>query len=273
MRLSRIIFYSLMSALANLTCFNQTTMAKDLATIDDVAISVESATSALKALGPQGEMVLANPELRKRFVDHMVNSFLVAQKARAEGFDKKPEFQARLADVTTQLLAGEYMDAMIAKKTSDKDVKSWFNSNRKLFSKREIHAMHILCENETDAQKALAEAQKSPADFEKIAKKYSKDKTVDLGFFGPGRMVPEFERAAFATKPGTITSSPIKTNFGWHVIKVLETRGSDNVAFDTVKDDVRRKYRQKIQEELIHDLRSKKKIAINEQFLKEIKLP
>lgn len=269
----KTMFYSLISVWANLTFFHQTTMAKDLATIDDVTISVESATSALKALGPQGEMVLANPDLRKRFVDHMVNSFLVAQKARTDGFDKKPEFQARLADVTTQLLAGEYMDAMIAKKTFDKDVKNWFASNKKLFSKREVHAMHILCENEANAKTALSEAQKSPADFEKIAKKYSKDKTVDLGFFGQGRMVPEFERAAFATKPGNITSSPVKTNFGWHVIKVLETRGSDNVAFDAVKDDVRRKYRQKIQEDLIHDLRSKKKIAINEQSLKEIKLP
>jgi peptidyl-prolyl cis-trans isomerase C len=78
---------------------------------------------------------------------------------------------------------------------------------------------------------------------------------------------------AFATKIGTIASAPVKTNFGWHVIKVLETRGSDNVAFDAVKDDARRKYRQRLQEELIHDLRSKKKIAINEQSLKEIKLP
>jgi peptidyl-prolyl cis-trans isomerase C len=273
MNLSRIVALQTVTAWVALTCLNTTIMAKDLATIDDATISVESATSALKALGPQGEMVLANPELRKRFVDHIVNSFLVAQKARAEGFDKKPEFQARLADVTTQLLAGEYMDAMIAKKTADKDVKNWFNSNKKLFSKREIHAMHILCEDENTAKKALAEVQNSPADFEKVAKKYSKDKTVDLGFFGSGRMVQEFERVAFATKPGTIAPAPVKTNFGWHIIKVIETRGSDNVAFDAVKEEVRRKYRQKIQEDLVHDLRSKKKIAINEQSLKEIKLP
>lgn len=273
MNVSRSVALHVLIAWAALPCLNPTASAKDLATIDDATISVESATSALKALGPQGDMVLASPELRKRFVDHMVNSFLVAQKARAEGFDKKPEFQARLADVTTQLLAGEYMDALIAKNTSDKELKNWFNTNKKLFSKLEIHAMHILCERETDAKKALEDVQKSPADFEKIARKYSKDKTVDLGFFGPGRMVPEFERAAFATKPGAITSSPVKTNFGWHVIKVLETRGSDHVAFDAVKEDVRRKYRQKIQEDLIHDLRSKKKIAIHEQSLKEIKLP
>lgn len=273
MNASRNKCFHALTALAALTCLSTAATSKDLATIDDVVISVESATSALKALGPQGDMVLANPELRKRFVDHMVNSFLVAQKARAEGFDKKPEFQSRLADVTAQLLAGEYMDAMIAKKTTDKDLKNWFNSNKKLFSKREIHAMHILCEDEANARKALSEVQKSPGDFETIAKKYSKDKTVDLGFFAPGRMVPEFERAAFATKPGTINPAPVKTNFGWHVIKVLETRGSDNVAFDAVKEDARRRYRQKIQEDLIHELRSKKKIAINEQSLKEIKLP
>jgi peptidyl-prolyl cis-trans isomerase C len=248
-------------------------LGKDLATIDGTSISVESVTAALKALGPQGEMVASNPELKKKFIDHMVNSALVAKKAKSEGFDKTPQFQARLADMTTQLLAGEYMDSIAAKKTTDKDLKAWFNQNKTRFSKKEVHALHILCEDETKAKAALNDALEAKAEFTELAKKYSKDKTVDLGFFGQGRMVPEFETAAFNTKVGTVHPQPVKTQFGWHVIKVLETRGEESVAFEKVKLDVARKYRQKLQEDLILDLRKKSKIAVNEQFLRDVKIP
>lgn len=251
----------------------QTLAAKDLATVDGTVISVESVMSALRALGPQGEMVVSNPELKKRFVDHLVNSLLVAKRARSEGFDKSNEFKKRLADMTNQLLAGEYMDAVIAKKTSEKSLRTWFNENQARFSKQEVHALHILCESETTAAEALKEAQKNPSEFAAVAKKYSRDKTIDLGFFGRGRMLPEFEHAAFSTPAGTIYKTPVKTSFGWHVIKVLETRGEKSVSFDSVKSDVAKKYRQKLQEELIHELREKSKIAINEQSLKDIKLP
>jgi len=248
-------------------------LSKELAKVDNIVISTESAASALRALGPQGEMVLSNPELRKKFIDHMINSQLVARKAKAEGFEKNPAFQARLADVTVQLMAGEYMDHMLAKKSSEKSIKSWFDQNKQLFSKREIQAMHILCSDESTASKVLAEVEQSPAEFEKVAKKYSADKTIDLGYFGHGQMAPEFEQAAFSTKVGAIYSKPVKTSFGWHVIKVLAERGDDDVKYETVKVEAARKYRQKLQEDFIRELRGKSKIAINELSLKEIKLP
>jgi peptidyl-prolyl cis-trans isomerase C len=247
--------------------------AAELAKVDDVVISTESFEAALKALGPQGAMVAGNPELRKRFLDHMVNSALLARKARAEGFDKDPKFIARLADMTAQLLAGEYMDRHVEKKSGDKEIRDWFEKNKSLFSKKEIHAKHILTDSEDTARTALAEATAKPADFDAIAKKYSKDKSIDLGFFGHGKMVPEFEAAAFGQKPGTISAKPVKTNFGWHVIYVIETRGDDKIAYDSVKQDVQRRYRQAVQEELVHELRAKSKIAVNEQTLKEIKAP
>lgn len=248
-------------------------MAGEIAKVDDLVITSETVAAAMKALGPQGEMVAANPELRKRFVDHMINSALIARKAKADGFEKDAKFQARLADVTSQLLAGEYLDRSIEKKTGDKETRAWFEKNKKLFSKKEIHAKHILCEDEPTAKKALEEATKKPGEFDKIAQKYSKDKSVDLGFFGHGRMVPEFEAVAFATKPQTIADKPVKTTFGWHVIYVIETRGEENVAFESIRTEVSRRYRQSLQEEIVHELRAKSKIAINEQNLKEIKLP
>lgn len=250
-----------------------TSFAAELAKVDEVVITTEGFASALKALGSQGEMVASNPELRKRFLDHVINSQLVARKAKVENFDKDPKFQARLAEVTTQLLAGEYMDQVVEKKSSEKEIKTWFESNKQQFASKEVHAFHILCEDEATAKKALEEVTKAPKDFEKIAKKYSKDKTVDLGFFGHGRMVPEFEKVAFEIPKGTIHPEPVKTTFGWHIIKVVDIKGDGDVKYEQVKAEVAKKYRQKVQEDLVHDLRGKSKIAINEQSLKEIKLP
>jgi peptidyl-prolyl cis-trans isomerase C len=248
-------------------------MSSELAKVDDTVISTESYESALRALGSQGAMVASNPDLRKRFLDHMVNSTLLAKKAKSEGFDKDPKFQARLADMTAQLLAGEYMDRLIEKKSGDKEVREWFEKNKSLFSKKEVHAKHILADSEDVALKALAEVSKKPSEFDAVAKKYSKDKTIDLGFFGHGKMVAEFESAAFAQKSGSIAPKPVKTSFGWHVIYVLETRGEDSVAYDAIKPEVQKRYRASIQEGIVHELRAKSKIAINEPALKEVKAP
>jgi peptidyl-prolyl cis-trans isomerase C len=247
--------------------------AGELAKVDDIVITSEAFTSSIKALGSQGEMVASNPELRKRFLDHMINSQMVARKAKAEGFEKNPRYQARLAEVAQQLLAGEYMDHLIEKKSSEKEIQTWYEANKQLFSSKEVHAHHILCADEATAKTALAEVNAKPADFDKIAKKYSKDKNIDLGFFGHGRMLPEFEKVAFSTNKGTISQSIAKTTFGWHVIKVTDVKGDVDVKYETVAQEVSRKYRQRAQEDLVHELRGKSKIAINEQSLKEVKLP
>jgi peptidyl-prolyl cis-trans isomerase C len=247
--------------------------AGELAKVDDTVITTEAFQASIKSLGSQGSMVASNPELRKRFLDHMINSQLVSRKAKVDGFEKDPKFQARLAEMTQQLLAGEYMDQLIEKKSTEQNLKAWFESNKEQFSNKEIHAYHILCADEATAKKALEEVNKTPADFDKVAKKYSKDKTVDLGFFGHGRMVPEFDAVAFNTKKGTISQTIAKTTFGWHVIKVTDTRGGDDVKYESVKKDVEHKFRQKTQEDLVRDLRDKSKIAINDQALKDVKIP
>jgi peptidyl-prolyl cis-trans isomerase C len=251
------------------TCHGAVT-AGELAKVDDMIISSESFVSSVKSLGSQGDMISANPDLRKRFLDHMINSLLVAKKASSEGFDNDPKFKARLAEVASQLLAGEYMDRLVEKKSTEKDAKAWFNDNGQLFSNLEIHAHHILSADEESAKKALDEVKKHPEDFDKIAKKLSKDKTSDLGFFRRGHMVPEFDKAAFSTPKGTINPSVVKTTFGWHVIMVSDTRGDDKVDFDAVKPEVTRKFRQKIQEDFVHELRGKSKVVINEKTLKEV---
>lgn len=245
----------------------------ELAKVGDATVTTENYANALKALGQQGEMVAANPDLKRRFLDHVINSRLVADEAKRSGFDKDPGYQARLADMAQQLLAGEYMDKKLDKDLTDAAVKKYFDAHKDEFSKKEVRASHILVDSEDTAKKLLAEAKKPGADFDAISKKNSKDKTADLGFFARGRMVPEFDKVAFATAKGTIHPTPVHTQFGWHVIKVTDIKGDDKTDFAAVKDEVKKRARTQMQEDMVHDLRSKTKVVLNEEQLKDFKLP
>jgi peptidyl-prolyl cis-trans isomerase C len=228
-----------------------------LATVNGEKITEQDIARALKGMGRQGEMVSANPELKKKFLDHFINSKLVANQAKKEGFESNAVFQQHLKEVTEQLLAGDFMDHYISAKANDVHLEKFFNDNKESFSKKEIRASHCLVESEAEAKKILLELRAKPSQFDDIAKKHSKDKSVDLGFFGHGKMVPEFEKAAFSLKKGEISKDPIKTTFGWHIIKVTDERGDMAVKFTEVKGEVASKYRAQLQESLMKDLRSK----------------
>jgi peptidyl-prolyl cis-trans isomerase C len=125
----------------------------------------------------------------------------------------------------------------------------------------EVHARHILLASEDDAKKALARV-KGGEDFAKVATELSKDPAGeggDLGWFTKDRMVPEFSAVAFTLEPGQI-SDPVKTQFGWHIIKVEEKRMKTFPSYDQLKEQALRYVSQKAQSELIADLRSKAKI-------------
>ena len=106
----------------------------------------------------------------------------------------------------------------------------------------EVHARHILVKSKEDAEAVIKQLD-GGADFETVAKEKSTGPSGpqggDLGFFGPGQMVPAFEKAAFALKPGEYTKQPVQTQFGWHVIKMEGRRAAEKPSFDQVKDQVR----------------------------------
>ena len=109
----------------------------------------------------------------------------------------------------------------------------------------EVHAKHILVDNEADAKKVIAELN-GGADFAALSKQYSKDPSAaeqggDLGFFKKDEMVPEFATAAFALQPGQITQTPVHSQFGWHVILLVERRPAAPPTFDKAREELRQK--------------------------------
>lgn len=171
---------------------------------------------------------------------------------------------------------------------TDQEIKDFYEQNKDAFKRpAQIHARHILVKVDEDAGKKAwqkahdkaveirQKAVKDGTDFAELAKKTSdgpsKSRGGDLGWFGRGRMVPEFEEAAFALKKGEV-SEPIRTQFGWHVVKKVDEREAGSIAYEDVKAQLENKLRnQRVQEALqglLSDLRSKKKIELHPENVK-----
>jgi peptidyl-prolyl cis-trans isomerase C len=140
--------------------------------------------------------------------------------------------------------------------------KVYEDASKQITGEQEVHARHILVETEDDA-KAVEEELKKGADFAELAKKKSKDPGAsdggDLGFFTKDQMVPEFSAVAFALEPGKV-SDPVKTQFGWHVIKVEEKRSRKAPDFDQVKGQIETYVTRKAQADYVAKLRQTAKV-------------
>ncbi len=207
------------------------------------------------------------PEVRGPARDEYVLSFLtdmtlLAKAAEAQKIDQTPEFQNRLAYARTKALmealmmqeAKKAVSAELKRKTYDELVKS-------APADMEVHARHILVDDEAKA-KDIAKRAKAGEDFSKLAKENSKDSAEDggdLGYFTKDQMVPEFAEAAFKLEKGQV-SDPVKTQFGWHIIKVEDKRQKPVPAYEQVEDQVEQYLVRKAQADMVTKLRADAKI-------------
>ena len=214
---------------------------KVLAIVDGREVKVSDVHSLMQNLG-QNAAQFQGPEGEAHLLNEIVAQELLYSEAVEKDLAKEDEFQKVLKQMEKSLLiqyaANELMTSV---KVDDAEAKAFFDSNPDLF-KAEVaaKAKHILVEDEETANKALA-AIKGGMSFADAAKEYStcpsKEQGGELGEFTRGRMVPEFEEAAFNMTPGEI-SEPVKTQFGYHVIELDSITNPEEVSFDDVKDQV-----------------------------------
>jgi len=175
---------------------------------------------------------------------------LIQQSALQQAFgDEVPQRVAlSLENERRQLLAGEEIERIMAGAASDADLKAAYDAAYgEGYDAREFNAAHILVETEEEAKAIKAELD-GGADFAALAKEKSTGPSGpnggDLGWFEKGMMVPEFEEAVTALEPGQV-SDPVKTQFGWHVIVLNDSRTKEAPAFDTVREELAGELRQK----------------------------
>jgi peptidyl-prolyl cis-trans isomerase C len=235
---------------------------KVLASVDGVPITQEDFNEAMADIGPGLPEKLEGAERQKYVLDYLIDLKLVAKKAEADKLDAGADFARRLAYYHDKLAMETLLTTVAKSATTEEAERAAYEVAAKAQPpEQEIHARHILLPDEESAKAALARV-KAGEDFAKVATELSKDpggEGGDLGWFTRDRMVPEFADAAFKLEPGQI-SEPVKSQFGWHIIKVEEKRMKTFPPFDQVKEQAAHYVAQKAQSDLITSLRKDAKI-------------
>ena len=179
---------------------------------------------------------------RRALAEYLIDNALFAEAAIAAKIAADPAFEEQMQYVRRRLLREQYFEKQLKGAISEADAKKIYDQRvAQLKSENEVAARHILVDNEEKAKEILAKI-KAGGDFAALAKENStdtgsKEQGGFLGYFGRGQMVPEFEKAAFTMIKGQV-SEPVKTNFGWHIIKLEDRRRKPPPSFDEVKETI-----------------------------------
>lgn len=212
-------------------------MAENLAVVNGVKIPASKAEPYVTQAKAQGQQ--DTPQLRAMIKERIVGMEVMTQEALKSGLDKKDEIKSLLEAARQQVLINGLLRDYVAKNpVSDTDVKAEYEKAKAQAGDLEYHTYHILVEKEDDA-KAIISKLKAGAKFDELAKQ-SKDpgsaaKGGDLDWASPNSFVPPFAAALKGLKKGQFTETPVKTDFGYHVIKLDDTRAAKIPAFDEVK--------------------------------------
>ena len=218
---------------------------KILASVAGKPITEEEVARFIDALGERGSMY-NNPEGHKVVLEELIAHQLFLADAKKSLLEYEDGFKQRLAQIKDRLLVDYAMEKLLGKITvSDTDVKAYYDAHEnEMKSGETVAASHILVEDEATANELLVKIKAGDISFEDAAKANStcpsKENGGSLGTFGKGQMVPEFEKACFEMQVGEI-SAPVKTQFGYHLIRLDAKNAAETLPFDMVKEEIRRR--------------------------------
>ena len=212
---------------------------------------------------PREYQALPMEQIYPALLTSLIDSKLVAADARKNELNKDPAFQAQLQQVTDQLLERFAVRQVIEKALTDEKLRARYDAKYAGGGAQEIKARHILLKTNDDAVAVIKELN-GGADFATLAEKRSTGPSApqggDLGYFGEGQMVPEFEQAAFALDKGAYTKEPVKTQFGFHVILVEDKRKAPAPTFEESAEELRQELAQEAGAKYVDQLRETAKI-------------
>ena len=199
----------------------------------------------------------------KRVINELISRELVYQDAMKKGLDKDKEVKAKLEAVRQNLILGAALQkAMTSPAISDDELKKMYDARVSEFNVKEYKARHILVKTKDEADKIVTELDMG-GDFAELAKKKSTGKNGgDLGWFAPQQMVPEFGQAVSQLEKGKYTKSPVKTQFGWHVIKLEDSRSATPPSFEEVKPQLKKVAEQSRANDYLQSLKAKADIKV-----------
>jgi peptidyl-prolyl cis-trans isomerase C len=215
-----------------------------VAKVDGFEIRLSDVTELGQAL-PEEMRGLPPTMIYPLLVDQLVDKQALLKLAKKRGLERDPGVIQQVARAQEQAMQNAVMAADVSPLVTEEALRArWQRDIAGKPGEEEVRARHILVASEADAVKVITELKRG-GDFAALAKTRSSDPGAaqggDLGFFKRGEMVPEFADAAFSLKPGQVSEKPVKTQFGWHVIRAEERRVGAPAAYDTVRDELRQK--------------------------------
>ncbi|MBO0143874.1 peptidylprolyl isomerase [Agrobacterium sp. Ap1] len=245
---------------------------KVVAKVGTLEITQSELDLAVQNLDPQLAQ-LPDEQKKVAALSGAIDVKLLASGALAEGVNKTDDFKKRMSYIGDRELHNAFFRKHVVEATTDEEVKARYDKEIAALPKQEeVKAAHILVKTEDEAKAIIAKLDKGE-DFAKLAKENSQDSNKDdggdLGWFGPGRMVPEFEEAAFGLEKGAYTKAPVKTQFGFHIIKVEDKRDAPPPAFDQVKDQVKQLVMRDKYVAILEKAKAEQKVEITDEALKK----
>lgn len=242
-------------------------MAGVVARVDGIEITDEDVAIAMEDIGSTLPQQMSPDQRQEYVVNYLIDLKITSKKAEADKLDQGAVFERKMAYFRDKARMQALLDDIKTKATTDAEIKKVYDEAAKAQgSETEVKARHILVETEEQARTVLRRV-RGGEDFAKVATEASKDPGSpggDLGWFTKERMVPEFAEMAFKTAPGQI-SEPVKSRFGWHVIKVEDRRTQQFPPLASVRDQVERFIARRAHTEAIEGLRKAAKIEQIEQ--------
>lgn len=193
-------------------------------------------------------------------LEQVINGKIIAAKTKNVNLDSNEKVKQQMAEARQQITRFVYLEEQVDKRVTEERIKKLYDEQLAKFPDvEEIKARHILVKEESKAKDLIRQLDKG-ANFEELAKANSTDATAknggDLGYFIKGQMIPAFSDAAFATAVGTYTKKPVKTDFGYHVIKVEDKRKRQPPTYEEAKSSLLPNVREQILVELIQEWRN-----------------
>lgn len=239
-------------------------MSKILANVGGFPITEDDVNEFLQGLGQRGQ-AYNNPEGKRAVLEQLISNKLLLLDARRNLLEADPVFKAELNRVKENLLVSFAAEkAFSAVSVSDKEAEEYYEANKERFMSEEtVNASHILVDSEEKALQILAEIKSGETSFEDAARVNSTcpsgGRGGNLGDFGRGQMVPEFDEAAFSMAEGEISDKPVQTQFGYHLIKLNSKKPSEIMPFaelaPEIKEALLQQKRQKAYESKINQLK------------------
>ena len=267
--MNKSIFYALVVTVLS----SAPASAMDVAKVNGKSITDRDLNSALGGMNEgQRESILKDPNSRRQVLMNVIEQEVLIQEGERSKLDQEQEFKDAATAFKNQYLATKVLEKNLVSKMTDKAARKFYDNHKNQFSTDQVHVMHILAPDEEHARELLAKAKKPDTDFQALAKKVSKDPSAknnrgDLGFIShDSPFVREFKDAAFGGNKGELVG-PIKTIYGYHIIKIVDKKLGKPMEYDEVELKVKGELKQELIQAYVGKLKAQAKVQIDDKAL------